>query len=198
MAMTEASKMSVWTIGHSKHESQALLDLLQANNIQVLVDVRTAPYSKMAPQFNQAALSSSLTDAGIRYLHMGKELGGRPDGDHMYDENGYVFYNLVAETELFSSGIDRLIEGIEKFRVAIMCSEGNPDGCHRTLLVGRVLQQHGVKVLNILPNGETNELQDLNGSRSEQTLFGEEVEVKEWKSAVSVRQATQPKDSLEY
>ncbi len=198
MGMNEQSSRSVWTIGHSKHESQALLDLLQANGIQVLVDVRTAPYSKMAPQFNQAALSNSLSEAGIRYLHMGKELGGRPDGDHMYDERGYVFYNLVAETELFSSGIDRLIEGIEKFRVAIMCSEGNPDGCHRTLLVGRVLQQNGIKVINIFPNGEIKELQNLNEIKSEQTLFGDELEVKEWKSAVSVRQAIQQKDSLEY
>jgi uncharacterized protein (DUF488 family) len=84
--MNEPSSRSVWTIGHSKHEAQALLDLLQANGIQVLVDVRTAPYSKMAPQFNQAALSNSLSEAGIRYLHMGNELGGRPDGDQMYDD----------------------------------------------------------------------------------------------------------------
>lgn len=196
--MSSQADVTVWTIGHSKHEIDTFLSLLKVNQIEVLVDVRTSPYSRMAPQFNQSTLVAALEQSGIKYLHLGAELGGRPEADHMYDEKGHVFYNLVADTEIFQNGIQRLIEGINLFRVAVMCSEGNPAGCHRTLLVGRVLQQFQVKVINILPDGKLEELPDLNMNSIEQTLFGDIAEVKEWKSAVSVRQATQQKDSLDY
>jgi len=184
---------AVWTVGHSRHEVDQFLKLLEAHGIDVIVDVRTAPYSRMAPQFNRESLRSVLLEAGIQYLHLGAELGGRPSEDHMYDERGHVFYNLVADTDLFKIGIERLLEGIKRFRAAVMCSEGDPSGCHRTLLVGRVLQQHGVIVRNVLPDGSEELLDDLNRDALVSTLFGEEE--REWKSAVSVRQESQQSDS---
>jgi uncharacterized protein (DUF488 family) len=104
---------------------------------------------------------------------------------------------MMAETEEFKSGIIRLVKGMERFRIAIMCSEGSPDKCHRTLLVGRVLQQMGHKVVNILPDGTCEEQDDLNAPSVQQSLFGE-PEVKSWRSAVSVRQALAQENSLDY
>ena len=41
-------------------------------------DVRTAPYSRHWPQFNREELAHSLKAAGITYVYLGRELGGKP------------------------------------------------------------------------------------------------------------------------
>jgi len=46
----------LWTIGHSTQPIAEFIELLQAHGIQVLVDVRTLPYSRRNPQFNTDAL----------------------------------------------------------------------------------------------------------------------------------------------
>lgn len=60
----------IWTIGHSKHEATRFIELLNQHQITAVVDVRTIPMSKMAPQFNEAALKLILTEAGISYIPM--------------------------------------------------------------------------------------------------------------------------------
>src|SRR4051812_4363139 len=42
---------TVWTIGHSSHSPEALLSLLHQQHIEVVVDVRSQPYSQFAPHF---------------------------------------------------------------------------------------------------------------------------------------------------
>jgi uncharacterized protein (DUF488 family) len=195
--MTEARHLAIWTVGHSKHEIEAFIELVNQYEIQVIVDVRTSPFSKMAPQFNREQLGAALAKSEIDLLHMGASLGGRPTQEDFYDAEGHVFYDMMAQTDEFKSGILRLVKGMEQFRIAIMCSEGSPEKCHRTLLVGRVLQQMGYKVLNILPNGTCEEQEDLNAPSVQQSLFGE-PEVKSWRSAVSVRQALVQENSLDY
>ncbi len=195
--MSDLPGLTVWTIGHSKHEIAEFLEIASSFKIEVIVDVRTSPFSKMAPQFNKEQLGSALAKSGIDYLHMGASLGGRPTQEDFYDSEGHVFYDMMAETEEFKSGIIRLVKGMAQFRIAIMCSEGSPEKCHRTLLVGRVLQQMGHKVVNILPDGTCEEQDDLNAPSVQQSLFGE-PEVKSWRSAVSVRQALAQENSLDY
>ena len=195
--MNDSQQLTVWTVGHSKHEIDDFIKVISKHEIQVLVDVRTSPFSKMAPQFNKDQLSASLSASGIDFMHMGAELGGRPSHEEFYDVEGHVFYDMMAQTDEFKSGIARLVQGMTKFRIAIMCSEGSPSKCHRTLLVGRVLQQMGHRVVNILPSGICEEQEDLNTPSIQQSLFGE-PEVKSWRSAVSVRQALAQENSLDY
>ena len=195
--MSDLQQLTVWTVGHSKHEINDFIEILCKHKIQVVVDVRTSPFSKMAPQFNKDQLSAALAASDIDLMHMGAALGGRPTQEEFYDVKGHVFYDMMSETEEFKSGILRLVKGMERFRVAVMCSEGSPDKCHRTLLVGRVLQQMGHKVVNILPDGTCEEQDDLNAPSVQQSLFGE-PEVKSWRSAVSVRQALVQENSLDY
>src|SRR5581483_8742417 len=98
-------------------------------------------------------LRAAVTEAGYKYLFMGKELGGRPEGDEYYDPSGRVNYALVAQSALFRSGIERLKVGVARYRVAIMCAEEDPSGCHRRRLVGRVVGGEGVPVLHIRGDG---------------------------------------------
>ena len=76
-----------------------------------------------------------LSSAGIQYLYLGKELGGRPNDWRFHDDDGYVLYNKLAESPMFKEGISRLIQGASDYRIAVMCSEAKPDSCHRHLLI---------------------------------------------------------------
>ena len=108
----------VYTIGHSNHEEQTFLDLLLRHGIEVVADVRSQPYSKYTTQFNSDQIKPALAGAGINYVFLGRELGGRPDDPEFYDAEGRVRYDRVAESPLFRQGIERVEKGIQKFRVA--------------------------------------------------------------------------------
>ena len=54
--------MLIYTIGHSNHTLEAFLSLLRLHRIEVLIDTRSAPYSRFAPQFNKDALRTGVLD----------------------------------------------------------------------------------------------------------------------------------------
>ena len=120
--------------------------------MSAVADVRSAPYSRFNPQFNREPLTESLESEGIRYVYLGHELGGRSD-DPACCEDGRVRYDRVAETESFRSGLDRVVDGAARYRIALMCAEKEPLDCHRTLLVARALDDQGVDVAHIRADG---------------------------------------------
>ncbi|HBL29886.1 MAG TPA: hypothetical protein DD490_23865 [Acidobacteria bacterium] len=142
----------VLTIGHSTHSMDAFMALLRQHSVTALADVRSAPFSRFNPQFNKEALERSLRSHGIRYVFLGRELGARSEDRSCY-ENGRVQYTRLASTELFRTGLDRVLRGARKHRIALMCAEKEPLECHRTLLVARALAERGVDVLHILADG---------------------------------------------
>ena len=192
--------LSVFSIGHSNHALPDFLDLLKLQRVEVLVDVRSQPYSKYTGQFNGAELKKAVIEAGLKYLFMGKELGGRPQGDEFYDPTGRVIYAKVARSPLFLAGLDRLQAGLTRYRVALMCAEEDPTGCHRRLLVGRVLTERGVLLDHIRGDGsvqsETALAQELAGLGQQLSLFGDgDEEYTQWKSLRSVSPKKVPPSS---
>ncbi len=146
-------KREVFTLGHSNHSLDDFLKLLQENKIEVLVDARSQPYSRYLPHFSRESLQQEVEGLSIRYLFMGDSLGGRPKQADCYDTQGNVLYNRIREQEFFKEGIRRLLNGIDRFRVCVLCSEENPRHCHRSLLVGKALVDLGVEVQHIRGNG---------------------------------------------
>jgi len=149
---------SVYTIGHSTHSAGAFLALLRQHGVEAVADVRSSPFSRFNPQFNREPLQQFLNTNGIRYVFLGKELGARSEDRACYLD-GRVQYARLAQTTLFQSGLDRVLQGAGKYRVALMCAEKEPLECHRTLLVARALAERGQPVLHIHADGhlETHE-----------------------------------------
>jgi uncharacterized protein (DUF488 family) len=143
---------TVWTVGHSTHTYEQLLELLRAASITAIADVRTAPFSRHLPQFNKDALQGELRLDGIAYSFLGKELGGRPTGSQYYSE-GVADYERMAHSSEFARGLQRVLDGARKYRIALLCPEHDPLDCHRCLLVGRSLAARGVAVKHILADG---------------------------------------------
>jgi uncharacterized protein (DUF488 family) len=189
MGYDSALRPCVYTIGHSNHSVEHFLGLLKTNGIEVIVDARSQPYSKYASQFDHDRLKGSLQEAGIRYLYLGRELGGRPERAEFYDGEGHVLYDRVAATSLFQEGLLRLERGIREYKVAIVCAEENPGACHRRLLVGRVLLNHGIQVEHIRGDGriqtEEEVAAEVNPDRDQLSLF-QKVEPEPSKSISSV------------
>jgi Protein of unknown function, DUF488 len=86
MEQTSSASLRVLTIGHPNHQIEHFLDLLKSHSVHVVADTRSYPYSKYATQFDQKPLKMALEADGIRYVFLGRELGGRPDGDEFYDD----------------------------------------------------------------------------------------------------------------
>ena len=146
----------LFTIGHSNHAPEAFTGLLLRHGVDEVVDVRSAPYSRYTPQFNQSPLIGLLDgagEAGIEYTFLGAELGGRPADRSCYDADGRVLYERLANTDLFDDGIRRVIRAADERRVALMCSEKEPLDCHRALLIARTLTERGAAVEHILADG---------------------------------------------
>lgn len=176
----------LWTVGHSNHEFDAFASLLAAQEIEFVVDVRSYPYSRFAPHFNREVLQPALAAAGVRYVFMGDELGGRPSHDEHYDTEGHALYDLMADVPGFRQAVDRLADASRRHRVALMCSEGDPHACHRRLLVGKVLAERGVALRHILPDGTVRAESNvrLADESAQSSLFGEDEQP--WRSTRSV------------
>jgi len=165
----------VYTIGHSNHPIEKFIDLLRPHGITAIADVRSAPYSRYHPQFNRESLEALLKKAGIAYVFLGEELGARPKDPACYD-NGRVDFGHLAAREQFNRGIERVLKGSEKYRLALMCAEKEPLDCHRTILVCRNLAQRGVCIKHILADGaiedhRQTEARLLKATGLEPTLF---------------------------
>ncbi|HDS29540.1 MAG TPA: DUF488 domain-containing protein [Firmicutes bacterium] len=180
-------KYTAYTIGHSNIEIEQFLELLKQHEIQILVDVRSSPYSKFAVQYNRDNIEHLVERANVEYQFFGSVLGGKPSNPDFYDKDGRVLYGKIAETEEFQDGISHLVQLIRNYTVAIMCSEENPAGCHRRLLITRVLMEHGIDVIHIRSDGTTiserdlRESEELEKDKGQLSMF-ESKEQDEWKS----------------
>lgn len=194
----------LYSIGHSNHTFERFVELLKQYDIELLVDVRSAPRSSYMPHFDKVVLENKLPEQGITYKFLGDMLGGRPDGADYYDSAGYVLYHKLARASSFVNGVDTLTMLSEKHRAAIMCSEENPGTCHRHLLIGRVLHSQGIDLQHIRGNGTLDTYsqlaqreETLHPERMQEDLFGSSREA-QWKSIRSVLRENQPKNSSDY
>ena len=66
---------TIYTIGHSTQPIDEFINILQAYEIGLVVDVRTIPRSRHNPQFNEDELKETLGKKNIAYIRLEK-LGG--------------------------------------------------------------------------------------------------------------------------
>ena len=146
-------RQPIFTIGYGARALEEFIAALQANRIEFLIDVRSAPFSKFKPEFSKELLQHHLERAGIRYLFMGDTLGGQPKQPGCYTD-GKVDYDKVRVQPFFLAGIERLKRAFaQQRRVTLMCSEGRPEQCHRSKLIGETLAAGGIPLSHIDEDG---------------------------------------------
>lgn len=128
----------IYTIGHSNKSVAVFVEMLQRYGIETLVDVRTTPYSKYNSQFNREDFRKELNTVGIRYDWRGKNMGGL--GDNVDEE-------ATIDEYVYRANNDEVI--------ALCCSEGKPEDCHRFYDLAPKFRDKGLEVQHILWDGTT-------------------------------------------
>jgi len=154
--------MEIYTIGHSNHSPEKFVKLVEDNLIDLVIDVRSTPYSQWAPFANRENLEKLLSSLDIHYLYLGNLLGGRIDDLNSNKKADRLkAYESVREEEYFKRGIDRLVDECDKHRVCILCSEEDPTSCHRRLLVSVSIKAQGINVFHIRSDGRIQSEEDV-------------------------------------
>lgn len=129
---------TLWTIGHSTRPIEEFIGLLRDHGIQLLVDVRTIPFSRRNPQFHLETLAQSLRETGLQYRHM-PALGGRrksrPDSENVgWRNQGFRGYADYMQTQEFWDALEEFVDIGQQSPSAVMCAEAIPWRCHRSLI----------------------------------------------------------------
>jgi len=149
----KTNKSTIFTIGHSTRPLAEFIELLRANGVKRVIDIRTVPRSRHNPQFNRETLGPELRAAGIGYVHL-KKLGGlrhaKPDsknlGWHNASFRGFADYMQTPE---FEAGLERAMKLAATKPSTLMCAEAVPWRCHRSL-VADALVVRGYTVQDIV------------------------------------------------
>ncbi|MGD8506103.1 MAG: DUF488 domain-containing protein [Candidatus Bathyarchaeota archaeon] len=141
--ISRSAESTIWIIGHSNRTQESIIELLREHKIEVLVDIRRFPTSKVE-HFKKEAMEKWMPEQGIEYVWLGEELGG-------YRRGGYKAY---MRTKLFKQGKQRLLAILKQKKTCIMCMEPNPKYCHRRF-ISADLERQDTRVLHIIAKGQT-------------------------------------------
>ena len=180
---------TVYSIGYSGFKVEDFIKVLTSNNISLLVDVRSSPYSQYFSDFNKDILAKRLEREKIYYRNFADAFGARQEGREYYSKAGYLDFELFAKSSPFLSGVTKLINSMEQgYSFALMCAEKDPISCHRTILVSRAFFVAGYKVIHLMPNNVTITQEDIERrlvdkffpNRDQITLFDENLSSQEY------------------
>ncbi|NYB52392.1 MAG: DUF488 domain-containing protein [Methanobacteriaceae archaeon] len=149
----------VFTIGHSNHKFSVFSELIQKQEVNMVVDVRTSPYSKYSPHFNRKPLEKALKQFNIKYLYLGNKIGGKPRDKKFYHDDKLIYHRLEADNN-YQEGLKELLNSAKNYRVVLMCSEEDPYHCHRHHLIAQSLKKHGFQITHIRGNGELEKVEN--------------------------------------
>ncbi|HBH3651901.1 TPA: DUF488 domain-containing protein [Clostridioides difficile] len=157
--------MEIFAIGHSNYPYDKLIDMIKKYDINCVVDIRETPYSKYNIQYNKEAFNESLRNSGFVYIYMGKEFGAKRTNKDVYTQEGYADFEKVAKEDIFLNGIERLKKGCQMgYRIVLLGAMQEPIRCHRSILVGKVLNKEGFNVKYIMHEGNLAYQEDIEES----------------------------------
>ena len=167
--------LPLFTEGHSNLEFLPFVQLLQDQSVDLLIDVRSQPRSSRFPQFSQPGFQRMIENAGIGYLFLGEELGGRPnpnDDADAYRQDGVVDYRARRKSYAFRAGVERVWNELQRASCALLCAEEDPLECHRFLMICPELVRMGIRPLHIRKGSQIESQEDAENRLLEAHGFG--------------------------
>jgi len=144
----------IYSIGHSNHTEELFISLLQKHKADLVLDVRSSPYSQRFPQFNREVISKTLLPHRIDYQFFGEWFGARQPDKAYYTSARWLNYILFTKSLIFKEGVNRLDTVLQNGKTpALMCAEKDPFDCHRAIMVCRALSLMGYEIRHILADG---------------------------------------------
>lgn len=143
--------MELFTIGYEGATLAEVLAQLKTAGVETLVDVRAVAASRRAG-FSKTLLAESLKAEGIDYLHL--RALGTPKAGRDAAKKGYIremraiFADHLAEPAS-QLQLAQLRTVASNRRVAMLCFEADPAGCHRAVLAEWLAAEDGFEVVNL-------------------------------------------------
>lgn len=153
--------MTIYTIGYEGLLLEQFLELLKANGIEHLVDIREAPISRKAG-FAKAALSEAVERAGIRYSHV-RALGcPKPIRDRYKQTGDWGRYardfNIYLAAQ--EAALAQLRSTAATARTCLLCYEADFNRCHRAFVAAAIVGPQGpVRHIPVRPPSPQGELE---------------------------------------
>jgi uncharacterized protein (DUF488 family) len=173
----------LFTIGYSAFQMKDFIDVLKQYGVNVIIDVRSLPYSEYYEQYNKENIKRILKANNIYYRNYSDEFGARQTEKQFFSSEGYLDFDLFTKSARFKHGFEKINLSLAKgFCVALMCAEKDPATCHRSIMVSRAFHKNGNAVNHILADGRTESQADVElalldkyfPDRNQLTLFGEQ------------------------
>ena len=149
----------IYTIGYSGFpDVEDFISALKQHGIQILIDVRSSPFSAYYENYNKDMLAHTLQKNGIYYANYARQFGARQE-DRSFYKNGRLDFETFSQSEQFLEGV----QSVERSRavIAFMCAEKHPTECHRAILVTRAFSERGHEIVHIKPGGVTLSQSDI-------------------------------------
>lgn len=154
---------TIYTIGHSTHPIEEFIRILEAFEIEQVIDVRSIPRSRHNPQFNEEKLMEELPKHNIKYIRL-EGLGGlrhttKTSINTAWKNASFRGFADYMQTPEFSRALKELTDLVKEKRSVIMCAETLPWRCHRSL-IGDALLIRNIIVEDII-NEKSSKLHQL-------------------------------------
>lgn len=132
--------MLIHTLGYQAIYLETFIEALKSENIGMLIDVRALPWSRRE-EFSKRNLDASLTNAGIKYVHL--ERAGNPavkDRPRREKSSYPDYYSYIAANPTV---LDEVLFHINEASgpISLMCKESDPSHCHRSALVNCLVEK---------------------------------------------------------
>jgi uncharacterized protein (DUF488 family) len=161
----------VYTVGHSNRTLDELIRILKTNDIKMLLDIRSYPFSRRHPQFAKESLREAVIEQDIQYHWAGRQLGGMRKvtnaGVHSaLPTAGLQGFAEYMKSEAFSKAVTQLVGLAAKGNTVMLCAEKVPEQCHRSL-ISDYLDINSVKVIHLIDESTREEHRLNQGARRE-------------------------------
>lgn len=150
MLTTRAMK-TLSTIGYEGKTLDELLGELKQAGVALVLDVRAVAASRR-PGFSKTALGNALRENGIDYRHyraLGTPAAGREAARKGRTAEMRAIYAVQLETPEAELAMEQVLDDAGERHAALLCFEREAAGCHRSMLVERMLQRADFEVRNL-------------------------------------------------
>lgn len=151
--MNSKPNARIFTVGHGNASFHEIESILRRHGVAMLIDVRSTPYSKYAPDFQKSTLADSATASGLGYRWMGDRLRGHPSRSNKGNLVDPAGAPPVVDSPTVRGALAEVLALNATGPVALLCSERDPEHCHRRLILAPQLENLGLEVFHILQNG---------------------------------------------
>jgi hypothetical protein len=137
----DSASMKLMTIGYQGLQSKQFFDVLLSNKVETIVDLRELPLSRKLG-FSKSALETSAKRHKLNYIHF-PALGSPRTIRHDYrdDANWTRFsHRYLAYLDTQNEALQELAELVQNERCCLLCFESDPNFCHRSFVVQRVVK----------------------------------------------------------